>query len=310
MDERTHHRILVERYLSKKATDDELAVFFKLAGEGKLDDLLEEALSGEEFAHEHPKQIRRIPLWKSIAVAASVVVLATAGLLFFFNKKTSSDTGVAIHTPSTYKKIETLRGQQRALTLPDGTKVWLNTTSTIRYPEQFASNERVVELQGECYFEVAANPSIPFLVRLKNDIQIEVLGTHFNVYAYNDEEIKATLLEGKIKIQSANYSATLHPGQEVSIQKDGQPDVKMVEMQQALAWKNGLLEFQGADVLSVMRQIERWYDVEVVFEGKIPQRQLTGKIPHNTSISDVLKILELSNVHCRLNDRTITVLQE
>ena len=315
MNEETYYKHLVERYVSKKASDEELAVFFKLAGEGKLDEFLEGAFGNDETISVNKKNApsKRVCGWKTIAVAASVIVaISTIAILFLNNnmQRKINDTRVAATVSSSFNSITTPRGRQQQVILPDGTKIWLNAVSSIRYPKSFSGSERIVELDGECYFEVVHNPAMPFHVRLTNGVDIEVIGTNFTVYAYSAESMKATLLEGRIKVQSKNDSATLQPGQQVSIEKSGKLAVRQADIQQALAWKNGILQFHGADVPSVMRQIERWYDVDVIYEGKIPVRQLAGKIPGNANISEVLKILELSNVHCRIDGRKITVLQD
>ena len=245
-----------------------------------------------------------------------------------------------------WNTISTPRGGQYQVVLPDGTKVWLNAVSSLRFPAGFTGNERVVELTGEAYFEVAplslpidrdggGQKKIPFIVDIlppnggAGGGRVEVLGTHFNVKAYNDEEaVKTTLLEGKVKVstfsrfndQSANPNVKNHkpqtinykllvPGQQARVAKDGQMIVdEDADVDEAVAWKNGRFQFTNADVETVMREISRWYDVTIEYAGKIPAEKFEGEIPRNSNITEVFKILELSNVHCKIAGRKITVL--
>ena len=242
-----------------------------------------------------------------------------------------------------WNTISTPRGGQYQVVLPDGTKVWLNAVSSLRFPAGFTGDERIVELTGEAYFEVASlrqaagggGKKLPFIVNILPSSsgggggRVEVLGTHFNVKAYNDEDaVKTTLLEGKVKVstfgqfdnQSANPNVKnpkpqtlnykfLIPGQQASVAKDGQMIVdEDADVDEAVAWKNGRFQFTNADVETVMREISRWYDVTIEYAGKIPAEKFEGEIPRNSNITDVFKILELSNVHCKIEGRKITVL--
>jgi len=221
-----------------------------------------------------------------------------------------------------YNTLTTPRGGQYQLTLPDGSAVWLNAASSIRYPTAFSGKERTVSITGEAYFEIAKNPSMPFHVILPSssggrpeeggwrDREIEVLGTHFNVNAYADENtLKATLLEGSIRLISNGMGSKLEPGQQGQLTNSGHIAViKDVDMEEAVAWKNGRFNFDNADITSVMRQLARWYDVEVVFEGKIPTEKFEGEIPRSSKMSEVFKILELSNVHFKVENKKVTVI--
>jgi transmembrane sensor len=227
-----------------------------------------------------------------------------------------------------WNTISTPRGGQYQVVLPDGTKVWLNAVSSLRFPAGFTGNERVVELTGEAYFEVAPlirpaggeQKKIPFIVSILSPSgvggSVEVLGTHFNVKAYHDEAtIKTTLLEGKVKVISpTSYlrrptSVFLVPGQQARVAKNGQMTVdEDADVDEAVAWKNGRFQFTNADVETVMREISRWYDVTIEYAGKIPAEKFEGEIPRNSNITEVFKILELSNVHCKIAGRKITVL--
>jgi transmembrane sensor len=230
------------------------------------------------------------------------------------------------HSPS-YNMLSTPKGGQYFLDLPDGSKVWLNAASSIRYPVAFNGNERVVELTGEAYFEIKKNHDKPFRVHFTSpstggedrEGMIEVLGTHFNVNAYSDEETtKATLLEGSVKIVSRpsvlkggsnEQSAILKPGDQVSISQSSQLSKPIpVETEAAVAWKNGLFYFDNVDIQAIMRQLARWYKVQVVFKGRIPARRFAGQVSRNANLSQVLKILELSKVHFTIEGDIVTVL--
>lgn len=315
MEEKKYYKQLVERYSTKKATDKELMVFFKLLNEGVLDEYLADSFADVDVIDVEKKTPRAKIIsgkWMRLAIAASMTgILATAVFFLFFNEgrlKKNNDTAAVTRAPL-YKNVITRGGDQRQLTLPDGTKIWLNAASSIRYPEVFSDNERIVELEGECYFEVEHNASIPFRVKTNSGVDILVTGTHFNIYAYSAEPVKATLLEGVIRVQSDNESAILKPGQQAIIKNAGQLEIGNADIDEAMAWKNGMLQFNRADVSTVMRQIERWYDVEVVYEGTIPEKEFVGKIPKKNSIHEVLKILELSDIHCRIEGRKIIVLR-
>ncbi|MBS1916934.1 MAG: FecR domain-containing protein [Bacteroidetes bacterium] len=208
-----------------------------------------------------------------------------------------------------YNTITTPKGGQYQVTLSDGTKVWLNAASSLRFPTSFAEKQREVEITGEAYFEVAKDKERPFHV--KADIgEVEVLGTHFNVNAYDEEaEMKTTLLEGSVKITAGGKSGLLKPGQQAVVPRtNSNVYVKNdIDMDEVVAWKNGRFDFNNTDVTSVMREIARWYDVEVVYEGPTPTDHFTGKMTRNTNASNVLKILSLSDEHFRIEGRKIIV---
>jgi len=207
-----------------------------------------------------------------------------------------------------YNTLTTPRGGQFKLTLPDGSDVWLNAASSITYPTAFTGNERKVEITGEAYFEIAHDANKPFKVGL-NGMEVKVLGTHFNINGYNDESnVKTTLLEGSISLSKGNATTMLRPGQQAQLAGNGKLNViEQVDVEQVIAWKNGYFSFNRADLRSVMRQIARWYDVDIKYEGKIPERQFGGKIDRNSKASEVLKVLEESKVHFRIEDKNIIV---
>ncbi len=245
-----------------------------------------------------------------------------------------TDSGKLTYSPSTgagqgeavFNTITTLRGRQFQLILPDGSKVWLNAASSLTYPTAFTDNERKVTLTGEAYFEVApayaagtTGKKIPFRVLIpaqqagQGGATIEVLGTHFNVNAYHDEtSIRTTLLEGSVKlINASQQSAILLPGQQalipsISNQSHNIP-VQTADLEAVVAWKNGVFNFHKADLLAVMRQLSRWYDVEVVYQGPVPGRLFGGEIERNLHLSQVLKILSKMGVQCTIEGKKLIV---
>lgn len=208
--------------------------------------------------------------------------------------------------PVTYNTISTPRGGQYQVILPDGSKVWLNAASSLKYPTSFAGNERNVQLTGEAYFEVAKNPQKPFKVSV-NNLNVKVLGTHFNIMAYSDEDaIKTTLLEGSVQLTAGGSSSMLKPDQQ-GIVKDSHINVIDVDAEKFVAWKNGYFEFNRCSILDIMKQLSRWYDMQVVYEGKISDDEFVGRIERTAKLSRVLHILELSHVHFKIEDKKITV---
>ncbi|RPD39610.1 FecR family protein [Chitinophaga barathri] len=208
-----------------------------------------------------------------------------------------------------FNKIATPRGGQYTITLPDGSRVWLNASSSLRYPAVFSGRSRVVELKGEAYFEVSKQAGQSFVVKVE-EMEVKVLGTHFNIMAYDDEPaLKTTLLEGAVEVKKADVVRTLKPGQGASLHRQSGTLELLPEVntEEAVAWKNGFIQFEGNDIRSVMRQVARWYDVEVVYKGNVPAH-FRGIVPRNVPVSQVLKILELTGeVHFEIGDRQIIV---
>ena len=209
---------------------------------------------------------------------------------------------------NSFNTLSTPTGGQYNIVLADGTKVFLNAVSSIKYPTQFNGDKRIVELEGEAYFEVAKNKSKPFLVKSANQT-IEVLGTHFNVHAYNNESvIKTTLLEGSVAVSSKNQKAILKPGQQSNISESSSKiAVKEVDTEAAIAWKNGRFKFDNADLKSVMKQLERWYGIKVEYRGDVSDVRFNGGTFRNKNLSEVLKVLELSNIKFKVEGKTIIV---
>lgn len=211
-----------------------------------------------------------------------------------------------------YSTITTARGNQYQVVLADGSKVWLNAASSIRFPSYFKGNERKVEITGEAYFEVAKDAARPFRVEFNNQSgqkgEIEVLGTHFNVNAYPEEEdVKTTLIEGSVKIKRGSNTQMLAPGQQARVTPDDITLKNDVVLSQVMAWKDGFFVFDDSDIKMIMRQVARWYDVEVNFEGKILSEGFTGKVSRDVPLSKFLKVLELNDVNVKTAGRKITI---
>jgi hypothetical protein len=205
--------------------------------------------------------------------------------------------------------IATPKGGQYKVILPDGTNVWLNAASSLTYPTAFKGTERLVTLNGEGYFEVTKNKEMPFRVRSAGQT-VEVLGTHFDINAYADEAVvKTTLLEGSVKVSVQANSAMIVPGQQAQFAKGGAGIIRLqkVDTDKEVAWKNGVFSFADEDIRTVMRQVSRWYDIDVVYEGKIPDEKFFGEISRSSNLADVFKILELNNMKFDVDGKTVTV---
>jgi ferric-dicitrate binding protein FerR (iron transport regulator) len=272
---------------------------------------------------------------------AEVVKLKNGQLMY----KTADGKLTHASTTLTYNTLSTPKGGEYKIVLPDGSQVWLNAESSITYPTAFDTKERKVQVTGEAYFEVAKlvtvkdGKRVPFLVDIKNRKtggnlgQVQVLGTHFNINAYDDEKlVKTTLLEGKVKIvkrqsvpqggsnrQPANdYSAVLKPGEQAVLASNSRftiDDSRLivndhVDVNAVMAWKNGVFHFENADIQTVMRQLSRWYDVEVVYKRDIEKDDpLFFEVKRNTNLSDVLKVLNLAGgAKFSIEDKKIIVL--
>lgn len=224
-----------------------------------------------------------------------------------------------------YNILSTPMAGQYQVQLPDGTHVWLNAQSSIRFPSVFAEDERIVEVRGEVYFEVArvsdGAKRIPFKV-ISGDQTIEVLGTRFNVISYDDEEmIETTLLEGSIKIKigkDKGRGILLKPGQQIQVNqgtKNGMPaaevpyTIRGVDTQSIVSWKDGYFRFDNTGLTDLMRQISRWYDIEVVYEAPVNDYEFVGKLERSAKLSKVLKILELGGVHFRIEENKLIVME-
>lgn len=261
----------------------------------------------------------------NLADQGHMQITKTDGRLIYTRKP---DSDGSLNSKDIYNTVTTPRGGEYQITLPDGSKVWLNAASSLRFPIAFAGNERIVELTGEAYFEVnpqeqaiakgrnAQNSKIaktPFIVKINTPAgsknEVEVLGTHFNVMAYTDESaIKTTLVEGKVKVTSGSSIQTIRPGEQARL-SEGTISVKNVEATDIVSWTSGFIPVAGPDVEYTMRQIARWYDVNIIFQGKKPEGSFEGKLPRSGSIENVIKLLNVNNIKARLNgkDRTIII---
>ncbi|PVD50639.1 hypothetical protein DC498_18770 [Terrimonas sp.] len=207
-----------------------------------------------------------------------------------------------------FNTMTTPAGGQYHLLLPDGTGVWLNAASSVTYPTVFTGKERMVSVTGEAYFEVTRNAAMPFKVKTGEQV-IEVLGTHFNVNAYSDENtVNTTLAEGKISITDKGKTMLLQPGQQAQNNRSGNLVlIQHPDIDETLAWKDGLFRFNGTGIEAIMRQVSRWYNVEVIYKDKITE-QFVAEIPRNVKVSKLLELLELTKqVHFTIDNRTITV---
>ncbi len=208
-----------------------------------------------------------------------------------------------------FNTMSTPAGGIYQLILPDGSKVWLNSTSSIRYPTEFADKVRLVEITGEAYFEIAKNADKPFIVKVNNLAEVKVTGTHFNVNAYDDEAvIKTTLLEGSVNISQGDNSSALVPGQQAQINKKGLiKRIDAADLEEAVAWKNGNFLFNSAGLSTVLRQAARWYDLEIIYEGKIPDDKFSGQISRSVNLSSLLKWMQWSEVHFKLAGKKLII---
>jgi transmembrane sensor len=274
----------------------------------------------------------------TISQQGGATVINMNGQVSYANKTKDKPTAVV------YNTISTARGNQYQLILADGSKVWLNSASSLRFPTSFTGDRREVELDGEGYFEIAAlrlrsGQKMPFHVKTKTQ-DIEVLGTHFNVNAYSDEAaVKTTLLEGAVKVRQwsmvngqsasarasankpakdAEFSVVLKPGEQAVQSRAHSPFTidhspftinHSPDIDQVMAWKNGWFEFDNTDIRAIMRQISRWYDVDIRYETKTNDETYGGRISRNINLSNILKMLELYGVHFKLEGKTLTVIR-
>lgn len=246
----------------------------------------------------------------TLAQEGNMKVLKMDGQISYAGNNAATDKVV-------YNTMSTARGNQYHLQLADGSKVWLNAASSIRFPTTFTGNERRVEITGEAYFEIAKNPSRPFRVSLApspaggggGGMEVQVLGTHFNINAYDDEAaVKTTLAEGKVKVTKAGSIVLLQPLQQAVLNKENEKlKVQQADLGKELAWKTGMFEFQDDDLPAIMRQLSRWYDVQVSFEGPVSKKLFNGSIRRQASLSQVLQILKLAGVSYTLEGKNVTI---
>jgi ferric-dicitrate binding protein FerR (iron transport regulator) len=216
-----------------------------------------------------------------------------------------------VNTKIEYNTLSNPRGSKVInTTLVDGSKVWLNAGSSLTYPVTFIGKERNVAVTGEAYFEVARNASMPFIVK-NGSMEVKVLGTSFNVNTFKDDgnSTKVTLLEGSVRIISGNVAGLLKPGQQAVVTSDVRV-VNNVDLDQVMAWKNGFFQFDDASLQTVLKQVARWYDVDVVYEGNNQPRQFVGAMQRDLSLSELLKILEKNNVHFKIEGKKLKIMSD
>lgn len=253
----------------------------------------------------------------TLANGKEIILSSKTGVIIGSKEiKYANDSLVSATSPSalsTFNTLSTPKGGQYQVTLPDGTRVWLNAATILKYPTQFSGDKRIVELEGEAYFEVNRHPFhnsrlVPFLVKTKGQ-EITVLGTSFNVSAYADDtSIKTTLLEGSVQIlnQKSNLINRLKPGTE-SIVNNTQTTIRDADLASAIAWKEGLFSFRNASVEDLMKQLRRWYGVDVVFEGKIPQMRINGEVNRNMTANKVFEVLDYLDIAFRTEGNRIVI---
>lgn len=236
----------------------------------------------------------------AIAQEGKTSIVKQANGRISYHLKGAATEGIMMNT------MHTPRGGQYRLVLPDGTQVWLNAASSITYPVAFTGKERKVRITGEAYFEVAKNKELPFIVNVDDKSSIEVLGTHFNVNSYADESaIRTTLLEGSVTVNGA----VLKPGQQARINGERLTVLNNADIDKVMAWRNGLFNFEDASLEEVMRQLARWYDVEVIYQKGIPDIRFEGEISRNIQLSNLLKVLARAEVKFKIEEgRRLVVL--
>lgn len=255
--------------------------------------------------------LQKLDVGEQVSEHGSLIKKQAQGELVYDLQESVAGAGKQVHNT-----ITTPRGEQFKVILPDGTRVWLNAASSLRFPTAFSKEDRIVELQGEAYFEVETNASggelQPFIVRSQSQ-EVEVLGTHFNINDYENEPgTETTLLEGSVRVtrlkagKPAGSPKLLLPGQQ-SIVRGDEMEIQEAEPQDAIAWKNGYFRFDHADLKEVMRQLERWYDIEVEYNTERRGDAFVGEIPRNAELSKALRILQLGGVEFQRKGRTVII---
>jgi len=237
-----------------------------------------------------------------LVTQANVKVIKMSGKLAYSKENNSNEV--------LYNTVSTPMGGQYQLVLSDGSKVWLNAGSSLHFPISFTGKERTVELTGEGYFEIAHNVDMPFNVKV-NNVNVQVLGTHFDINAYKDEDgVRTTLLEGLVKVNTGSTNLMLQPGQQARIDRKKNLSInKEVDTDEVIAWKNGWFNFNSLQIQDILRQISRWYNVEIRYEGETTQKHFTGMVTRNSNVSEVLRIMEQAGIRFKIEGKTITVLQ-
>jgi ferric-dicitrate binding protein FerR (iron transport regulator) len=240
--------------------------------------------------------------------SATIGQLAQQGGIQVLNK-----SGLLVYAPSNvedkgeviWNTLSTAKGQTYPLLLSDGSRAWLNSESSIRFPVSFKGDLREVQITGEVLFEVAHDPSKPFKVTAR-DINVQVLGTTFNVNAYNDEEaIKTTLIEGSVQVTKGIQRKKIKPGQQAQVLAHEIKVVENVDVDKIIAWKQGYFRFKEDKLSEAMKNIARWYNVEVVFVGNAGNVEFSGDINRSSNLSEVVKLLAAMDVDARIEGRKL-----
>ncbi|GGH64305.1 ferric-dicitrate binding protein FerR (iron transport regulator) [Filimonas zeae] len=207
-----------------------------------------------------------------------------------------------------YNTLSTPRGRQFSIALPDGSRVWLNAASSITFPTSFTGNERLVSVTGEAYLEVAGSAKSPFRVRINDKTTVEVLGTSFNINAYDDEPVIATtLLAGRVRVNTEARAALLKPGQQAQITPQSALTVKQADVAAVTAWKDGHFIFSNTELKELMRQLERWYDIEVAYKPGVEQIMFSGDMQRSLTLMQVIKGLDNMGARFKLDGRKLLV---
>lgn len=242
-----------------------------------------------------------------LAQQNNMIISKTAAgqVVFNINQAAYADLASVKVDPNAYNTITTPRGGDYMLILPDGSKVWLNAASSLQFPVSFAGTERKVILKGEGYFEVKNNKNASFKV-IAQGLEVKVLGTHFNVNAYEDEAgVTTTLIEGSVKIIKNDKAALLSPGEQAFVNES----ITIAQASsEAIAWKDGFTSFKDADIETIMRAVSRWYDIDVKYKSKIPRKLFTGSVSRGANLSEVLNSLQyLGGVHFKIEGRVVII---
>ncbi|MBZ4189376.1 FecR family protein [Niabella beijingensis] len=267
-----------------------------------------QVVSGKDIAPGTSRAVLKLANGKEIFLDSTQGTIAANN-----GQEVNNDSGLLHYegksTVAEYHTLTTPRGGQYQMQLPDGTKVWLNATSSITYPTAFLDKQRNVTITGEVYFEVAKDAAKPFVVDVNGTSSVEVLGTHFNVNAYTDEPgVATTLLEGAVKVTAGSKIQLLAPGQQALVTGNSIRWNRAVNTGEVIAWKEGVFRFENADIASIMRQLARWYDVDVTYRGNKTDEYFNATIPKNVPVSKVLKLLELTGlVHFKIDGNKIVV---
>ncbi len=207
-----------------------------------------------------------------------------------------------------YNTVSTAKGETYVMTLADGTKVWLNSGTSIYFPVTFSGKERRIEVTGEVYVKVAKNVAQPFIASA-NGMEVLALGTEFNINAYADEEhINTTLVEGSVRVSKGSSSTLLQPGQQTELSAEGKlTAARSVNMDEVIGWKEGWFHFESADLKTILRQFSRWYDVEVVYEGPVTNRRFFGIVKRSSTLKSVLEMLQDNNIKFTIEGKKLIV---